>query len=122
MDLTTRINKRSLIAIIILALASAVIEAKRLPAGILIGGLLGAVNIKALTWSVSGLVGTRRPTGKMIFFSIFRLVLLFLIIAALAYLKLVNIFGILIGFTVVFTFLITEGLKYAKDLQRKEEQ
>ena len=62
-------------------------------------------------------MGTYRATGKMIFFSIFRLIFLFVIISVLVYLKLVNIFGILIGFTVIFTLLIIEGLKYAEKIQ-----
>jgi len=50
----------------------------------------------------------------MLFFSQFRLVMLFLILAVLLYLKVVNIFGILAGFTVVFIMVIIEGLKHAK--------
>lgn len=117
MELIKRINKKSVFALVLLAIASSFFEWRKLPISIIIGGVLGLANLKGLSWSVEGLMGTRRPTGKMIFFSIFRLFLLFLIIAALVYLKLVNIFGILIGFTVIFVFLIIEGIKYAERIQ-----
>jgi hypothetical protein len=116
MDLIKRITKRGVVALIFCAGLSAVVEWKKLPASILIGGILGIANIRGLSWSVEGLLGTYRATGKMIFFSIFRLVILCIIIAALVSLKLVNIFGILIGFTVIFSLLIMEGLKYAEKM------
>ncbi len=50
----------------------------------------------------------------MIFFSMFRLFLLFAILSLLIYLRLVNVFGVLAGFTVIFGVLLIEGLKYAK--------
>ena len=115
MDLIKRIYKKSFLALIPLAILSALIEWKRLPASILIGGALGFANIKGLAWGVRGLLGTGKATGRMVFFSMFRLFLLFAILSALVYLKLVNIFGILIGLTVIFLLLITEGLKYAKN-------
>ena len=57
----------------------------------------------------------------MLFFSQFRIVMLFLVLATLVYLKLVNIFGILAGFTVVFSMVIIEGLKYAREAKIKED-
>jgi hypothetical protein len=117
MDLIRRINKKAVVALIVCAALSAFVEWKKLPVSIIIGGILGLANIKGLSWSVEGLMGTYRATGKMIFFSIFRLVILCVIISLLVYLKLVNIFGILIGFTVIFTLLITEGLKYAEKIR-----
>lgn len=116
MELIKKIYKHSIIVLIPLAVISAFIEWKKLPASILIGGILGLVNIKGLAWGIEGLFGSYKANTKMIFFSAFRLLLLFIIIALLVYLQLVNIFGILIGFTVIFTMLIIEGLKYAKNL------
>lgn len=117
MDLIRRINKRAVVVLIVCAALSAFVEWKKLPVSIIIGGALGLANFRGLSWSVEGLMGTYRATGKMIFFSIFRLIFLFVIISVLVYLKLVNIFGILIGFTVIFTLLIIEGLKYAEKIQ-----
>ncbi len=114
MDLITRIYKKSFLILLPLALLSALIEWKKLPVSIIIGGALGFANIKGLAWSVRGLMGTGRVSGGMILFSMFRLFLLFVILLLLVYLRLVNIFGILAGFTVIFALLMTEGLKYAK--------
>src|SRR5574340_307544 len=101
MDLVRNIQRNSLLVLLPLAAASAFIEGIKLPLGILVGGALGLLNIRALAWGVRGLLGTRKPTARMLFFSQFRLIMLFFVLAALAYLKLVNIFGILAGFTVV---------------------
>jgi hypothetical protein len=115
MDLIKGIYKKSFLVLIPLALVSALVEWKKLPLSIIIGGALGFANIKGLAWGVRGLVGTGRATGRMIFFSMFRLLLLFAILSLLVYLRLVNVFGILAGFTVIFVLLITEGLRYAKN-------
>lgn len=84
-----------------------------LPFSILIGGLLGILNIRALAWSVEGLVGSSPATGKMLFFSQFRFVILALIIATLAYLRLVNMLGIMAGFSVVFSQVLIVGHRNA---------
>jgi len=114
MDLVKRVFKRSLLLLIPIALLSALIEWKKLPASILIGGGLALLNIKGLAWGVEGLLGTHKATVKMVFFSQFRLFMLFLILAVLIYLKLVNVFGILIGFTVVFALLMIEGYRLSR--------
>ncbi len=114
MDLIKRIYKKSFLVLIPLALLSALIEWKRLPVSIIIGGALGFANIKGLAWGVRGLMGTGRVTAGMIIFSMLRLFFLFVIILLLVYLRLVNVFGILAGFTVIFALLIVEGLRYAK--------
>jgi hypothetical protein len=58
----------------------------------------------------------------MVFFSQFRLFMLFLILAVLIYLKLVNVFGILIGFTVVFALLMIEGYRLSKNDGNRERE
>ena len=114
MDLVRNIQKSSLMVIFPLAALSAFIEWKKLPLGIIIGGALGLVNLRGLAWGVRGLLGVEKAGARMLFFSQFRIIMLFLVLAALVYIKLVNIFGILAGFTVVFSMIIIEGLKYAK--------
>ena len=114
MDLIQKINRNSLILLFPLAAFSAFIEWQKLPISILTGGILGLLNIRALAWGVNGLLGTQRASTKVLFFSQFRIVMLFLVLTMLVYLNLVNIFGILAGFTVVFSMVIIEGFKYAK--------
>ncbi|MDA8431401.1 MAG: hypothetical protein M0Z60_00385 [Nitrospiraceae bacterium] len=118
MDLIKQIYKKGLLILLPLAFLSAFMEWKKLPAGILAGGALGLANLKGLAWGVRGLFGTGRAGGVMVFFSIFRLMMLFAILALLVYLRLVNVFGVLIGFTVIFLLVMIEGLRYAKHADR----
>ena len=121
MDLVRKIQTSSLIVLFPLAALSAFLEWKKLPLSVIIGGALGLVNLRGLAWGVQGLLGTGKATGRMLFFSQFRIIMLFFVLAALVYLKLVNIFGILAGFTVVFSMVIIEGLKYARESKIKED-
>ena len=116
MTLLNRIYKRAILILIILALLSAFIEWKKLPMSILIGGILGLINLRGLARGVYSIVGTYRPTAKMVISTIFRLGFLAVVLIILFALKVVNVFGILIGFTVVFVLIITEGLRAAKEM------
>lgn len=122
MDLVKKIYRSALLVLFPLAALSAFIEWKKLPISILAGGLLGFANIKGLAWGVEGLLGTQRAKGGMLIFSIFRLLMLFLILSLLVYLRIVNIFGVLAGLTVIFGLVIIEGLRYAKDTSRRESE
>jgi len=115
MDLIQRIHKSSLLVLFGLAILSGFIEWKKLPLSIIVGGTLSLLNIRGLAWGVQGLLGTERAGAKMLFFTQFRLVMLFMFLAAIVYLKLVNIFGILAGFTVVFGMVLIEGFKYSRN-------
>ncbi|RPI33612.1 MAG: hypothetical protein EHM54_10565 [Nitrospiraceae bacterium] len=122
MDLIRKIHRNSLIVLFPLAAASAFIEWKQLPLSILMGGVLAIMNIRALAWGVEGILGSHRAGAKMLFFSQFRLVMFFLILAALVYLKVVNIFGILAGITVVFSMVVIEGLKHSKEPAKNQDE
>jgi hypothetical protein len=114
--LVKRTFKQSIIILLSLSILSAFIEWRKLPISILVGGILGLVNLRAIARGVEGLIKTYRPTGKLIFFSIFRLMILGSILTILVVYKLVNIFGILIGFTVVVIVILKEGLRAAKEM------
>lgn len=101
-------------ALIIVAAASALLEWKRLPLSVIIGGAVGLANTRGLAWGIRGLVGTEKATAKMVFFSQFRLLLLFLVSALLIYTGLVSILGMLAGFSVVFVFTLIEGYRLSK--------
>jgi len=116
MVLLKRIYKRAILILLPLALLSAFIEWKKLPLSILIGGVLGLINLRGLARGVYSIVGTYRPTAKMVISTIFRLGFLAVVLILLFALKVVNVFGILIGFTVVFILIMTEGLRLAKEL------
>ena len=67
-----------------------------------------------LTRNVEGLFGTEKATAKLVIMSMFRLVVLFAAIISLVYYKIVNILGLLFGFTVVFVLIMIEGAKVGK--------
>jgi hypothetical protein len=116
MTLLNKIYKRAVFILVPLALLSAFIEWKKLPFSILIGGILGLINLRGLARGVYSIVGTYRPTAKIVISTILRLGFLAVVLILLFALKVVNVFGILIGFTVVFILIMTEGLRAAKEL------
>ena len=116
MILTKRIYKYVILILLPLAALSAFLDWKKLPYSILIGGILGLANFRGLVRNIEGLIGTHRPTAKIVIFSLLRLTLLAAILTLLVAFRIVNVFGILIGFTVVFIMIIKEGLRAAKEL------
>ncbi len=119
MDLIKRIHRQGTIILILLAAASALYEWKKLPLSILVGGALGLANIKGLAWGLKDFASAGRPSGKVIFLSLFRFFMIAFILVILALLKLINLIGVLIGFTVVFLLVIKEGLRFAKESSGK---
>jgi len=128
MGLAKRIVKQSVIVTIILALLSLLVDWRAkaflflkpsgnpdfIPISIVIGALIGLVNLHGLIWSLERLLGGQRATGKLVFVSMFRLFILFGLIIILVALKLVNLLGLVAGMTVVFVILVKEGLKMAR--------
>ncbi len=114
MNLTKDIARNSAFILIPAAAISAFLPWKNLPFSILIGGLLGILNMKALAWSVEGILGTSSANAKMLFFAQFRFVMLIIIVTTLAILKLVTIPGLLAGFSVVFAQVLITGLRHAR--------
>ena len=87
---------------------------ENLPFSILIGGLIGILNIRALAWSIQGIIGTSSANMKMLFLSQFRFVILALVVAWLIHLRLVTVIGIMAGFSVVFSQVLFVGLRHAR--------
>jgi hypothetical protein len=128
-NLIKRIHRQALIFLIIAAAITTLIAAlteitdwRKLPHSVLIGGLLGLANLKGLAWGLKDFATLHRPSGKLIFWSMLRFFILAFILIGLALLKLINFFGILIGFTVVFVLILKEGLRIAKDSSEKGSQ
>jgi hypothetical protein len=128
-NLIKRIHRQALIFLIIAAAITTLIAAltditdwRKMPHSVLIGGLLGLANLKGLAWGLKDFATLHRPSGKLIFWSMARFFILALILIVLAVLKLINFFGILIGFTVVFVLILKEGLRIAKDSSGKGSQ
>lgn len=114
MDILNGVIKKSLFIILPAVVIAALSESKKLPLGIIAGTALGILNFRGLVRSVEGFVGSEGLTVKILFMSMFRLVLLFAAIAILMWLKIINVFGLIFGFTVVFIFILLEGFRVAK--------
>ena len=114
MTLIRNIARRGIIILALAAAASAFVDWRMLPFSILLGGSLAIINTRALAWGVKGMVEDQRGGAKLLFFSQFRLVMMFAVLAALLYLRLVNIFGVLTGFTIIFVLTLFEGLRQSR--------
>jgi len=108
------IARNSAFILIPAAAISAFLSWPDMPIGILSGGLLGILNIKALAWSVEGTLGTSQAGPKTLFFSQFRFVIIAITVFLLAYLRLASLAGILAGFTVVFIQVLITGFRHSR--------
>lgn len=112
MDFLKSVFKKSIFIILPVAVVSAFLfEPREAPLGIILGWLLGMFNLRSLTRNVRGLVGSEKATVKLVFLSMSRLLVLFSAIVLLIYYRIVNVFGLLFGFSVVFMLILVEGLK-----------
>ena len=108
------IKKAIFIILPSMLLAGYFIEPRKIPLGIFMGALLGIVNLRQLSRNVEGFFGSQSATAKLLFMGMLRLLFLGTAIVALIYFKIVNIFGLLFGFTVVFVLIMAEGFKVSK--------
>ena len=115
MKILNRVVKKSLFIALPAVAVSLAYGWEKVPHGILAGWLLGILNLRNLSRNVEALVGTRNGTAKIVFLSITRLFVLFAAIVVLTYYKLINVFGLLFGFTIVFALILFEGLRGAGD-------
>lgn len=119
MEMVKRINRQAAVLLIVVALFSALFDWKRMPLGVLVGGLLALANLKGIHWGVNAMIRPETASvakGRLIVFSFFRLMVMFVVLAILLYLHLINIFGVLIGLTIVFVLILKEGLVASKNL------
>ena len=115
MELLKGVFKKSVFVILPAAVVSAFfIDPRKMPLGILLGWLFGIINLRQLTRNITGLLDSEKATIKLLFLSMTRLLALFSAITMLVYYNIVNVFGLLFGFTVVFIFILIEGAKAAK--------
>jgi hypothetical protein len=114
MEILKGVIKKSIFIILPAAIISAFFEWKRLPAGIIAGGVFGILNLRGLVRSVEGFIGSQKATVKIIFLSMTRLFLLFAAIFLLIWFKIINVLGMLFGFTVVFILILYEGMRVGR--------
>ncbi len=111
MEIFRGVLKKSIFIILPAVIISAFFEWKRVPHGILAGWLFGILNLRALTKNVQAFIGSERATAKIVVLSITRLVALLAAMAFLIYFKVINIFGLIFGLTVVFILILIEGMR-----------
>ncbi len=90
----------------------------RFALSIFIGAVIGVYNLRGITWSVQSLLGTEKARVKMLALSFFRLIVVLSILTVLIILKLINVYGILIGFTLVLILILREGLKASRNISQ----
>lgn len=114
MELLKGVLKKSVIIVLPAAVASAIyMNQSKVPLGILSGWLFGMFNLRQLSRNVQGLVGSEKASLKLVFLSMTRLLTLFIAIIFLVYYRVVDVFGLLFGFTVVFILIMFEGARTA---------
>lgn len=116
MELFKNIIKKSLFVLVPVLIASIFIEPKKLPMGIFLGWFFGVMNFKGMTRNVEGMLDVHKAKMKILILSVTRLAILSAAILALAYFRVVNIAGLLVGFTIVFIFILIEGMKAGRQL------
>ena len=119
-DMVRRIYKQALIILIPLAGLTAISGSWRFPLGVLVGGVFALGNLEGLSWGLKGMDAGR--AGKLVIFSLFRLFILFAALAFLTWAKLINLFGVLLGLTVVFFLLMKEGLKVSGEMDMEDDE
>ncbi len=117
MEILKRVIKKSIFIILPSAVLSAfLIEPRKVPLGILMGWLFGILNLRQLSRNIEGLVGSEKAALKLVFLSMTRLLMLCAAIFLLIFYKVVNVFGLLFGFTVVFVLILIKGAKVSKKI------
>ena len=115
MELFEGVFKKSLIIVLPAAVVSGFyFDPEKVPLGILLGWLFGILNLRQLTRNIQGLFGSEKATLKLLFLSMTRLLVMFAVIVFLIYYRVVNVFGLLFGFTVVFLFILIEGARVGR--------
>lgn len=114
MELLKCVLKKSILIILPAIIISFFIESRKLPLGIFMGWLFGVINLRALTRNVEGLLAPQKSAGRIVFLNMLRLTAMFAAIYLLVSHKIVNIFGLLIGFTIIYMLILIEGWKVGK--------
>lgn len=115
MEILKGVFKKSIFIILpSMLLAGYFIEPRKVPLGIFMGALLGIINLRQLSRNVEGFFGSKSATVKLLFTCMLRLLFLGAAIVALIYYEIVNIFGLLFGFTVIFVLIMVEGFRVGR--------
>jgi len=121
MDLMlSRIYRQSWILLAVAAVAALIFADMLFAFSVILSGALAIFNFRGIVWGVKSLVGTEKSQAKMMILTMFRMLIMFSVLLILFILKLVNLYGILIGFTIVFVIIVKEGLIASRKKQQEE--
>lgn len=79
------------------------------PLSVAIGGILGLLNHEGLKWGVKRLLVTARAEVVIVILNMLRIGAFFIVSVVLLYNKAVNFRGFVIGITVAYLIILTEG-------------
>lgn len=114
MELIRRVSRRSLALVGLLGVGSIFLKGQNLPPSVLVGGVLGVINIRWMARGLGPLLGETPPASKIWFLSAFRLVIICTIIIALAATGRLNLLAFLAGFSAVVAVVVWEGAQAAR--------
>lgn len=109
-----RIYRNAGILLVLAAGASAAGGDWKFPLGVIVGGVLGLLNLRGMVRGLEDLTLVPDPKASIMFKSLIRLFILSLVIIILAMTRTVHLVGLLVGFTVVLLSTITEGFRTAR--------
>ncbi len=113
-NLVRKVSSRSAFALFLLAAASAVLDWKRFPPAILLGGIVSILHFKGISVTVDTIVKGVKSKWILWFFSMLRLmavaVILFLLVKTVG----IDPLGLLAGLITVHAFILVEGWLDAK--------
>ncbi len=108
-NLVKKITNKSAWTLFFLAAASAVLDWKRFPPAILLGGIVGILHLKGVVATAGTLTKGIKTKGVLWLFSIFRLMAvaagLFLLVRDVG----IDPLGLLAGLIIVHAFILLEG-------------
>src|SRR5208283_1783550 len=111
-----RISRQYIIIIIPLSVISFFLTGSdwRFSFSVLLGGGISLVSFRTIIWAVEKFMGQEMAQPIIMGLSIFKVLLIFSLLVVLAIFKLINIVGVLIGFTLVLAIVTREYFLYAK--------
>ncbi len=89
---------------------------------ILVGGILGMANFRGMTVGLDSLLGSFKPTMKLMFLSVFRLIIIMTTMIVLVALKVVDVLGLAAGFTAVLVVIVAEGYRAARAVSHSPDK
>lgn len=109
-----RIFKQALIVISVLAAISFFFAEWRFPLSVMIGGIIFLASLWSIFWAVRKFLGSAMAHPIIIGISSVKILLIFVILAALAMFGLINIVGLMTGFIASLIITVKEGFIAAR--------